>query len=219
MFEKAGAKYWGRYEKMNFGLEVEGFYILTGYPSKHFGVSKYSPEQLYKLISDFDEKKYPMSAACHHKGNGLVTGHAYTLIGAQTVAGTRLIRVRNPHSKERYNGSWRDGSVEYNNNKAELEKHGFESNNRDGAFWIPIENFMKSFPNWTVNYYDESFKVARFPVTMKANTTQLEGTLINPVDQFAIIGTAAWTDRTFAAEKDCSKSKYEWPRYSFRLAG
>lgn len=50
-----------------------------------------------------------MAAACFNRGkNGMVHGHAYTILGVNevTVGGKkhRLIKSRNPHGRETYNG-------------------------------------------------------------------------------------------------------------------
>lgn len=56
-----------------------------------------------------------MTAGCHRKAYGLVTGHAYSVLKtAELKRGGRvihkLVQVRNPWSKEKYTGPFSDKS-------------------------------------------------------------------------------------------------------------
>ena len=45
----------------------------------------------------------------------MVQGHAYTVLGVETVSGNRLVKMRNPWASELYFGPWKDGGNEWNN--------------------------------------------------------------------------------------------------------
>lgn len=62
-------------------------------------------DQVFEKIAENDDLNNVMTAACHNAINGLVPGHAYTVIGANRNTGR--IKVRNPWSEEEYHG---DGS-------------------------------------------------------------------------------------------------------------
>lgn len=82
-------------------------------PTTSYVVKKQSSEELFKIVKEGDEKHYIMTAACHVSHGSLVPSHAYTILGVQELkAGGnvvhRLLKMRNPWGKERYEGPWND---------------------------------------------------------------------------------------------------------------
>ena len=111
LIEKAGAKYYGNYERAEGGMGVEAFSMLTGMPTKMVSTSDHSNDDLWALIKDMDTKEWMMTASNHVRNHGLPSGHAYTLLGAVKLSnGTKLLKIRNPWGSEVYNGPWSDGS-------------------------------------------------------------------------------------------------------------
>jgi hypothetical protein len=46
--------------------------------------------------------------------NGLVSGHAYSLIGTHILSnGVRLVKLVNPHGVDKYTGDWSDSSSKW----------------------------------------------------------------------------------------------------------
>ena len=58
------------------------------------------------IVSMADEANYVMSAGCHNSQYGLVSGHAYGMIGVNHE--TNRIIVRNPWGSENYYGPGSD---------------------------------------------------------------------------------------------------------------
>lgn len=48
---------------------------------------------------------------------GIITGHAYSLLGAYTVnyqgREVRLVKLRNPWGEREWNGNWKDGDSKF----------------------------------------------------------------------------------------------------------
>lgn len=90
-------------------------------------------------------ENYPMVVGCcQARGaapDGLVNGHAYTLLDVIELEGTQLAKMRNPWSKEGYNGPWSDQDSRWT--PALLKKVGHTKAN-DGVFFIPFGNFLKT---------------------------------------------------------------------------
>lgn len=79
-----------------------------------------------------------MTANCNKAINNIVTGHAYTMLGAFQYKNTKLIKVRNPWGIEKYTGPWSDNTPEL---KAALLDPAFEKHRSatgDGVFYMPI---------------------------------------------------------------------------------
>ena len=112
---------------MNGGNEWESFRAMTNMPVTSFSSSDYSESDLFNKIQDADNRNYVMSAGCHYSQYGLISGHAYGLIGVSESNG---IIVRNPWGREEYTGP---GSDQTN----------------DGQFEVPIDVFRTSFTTVT----------------------------------------------------------------------
>lgn len=85
MAEKVFAKINVNYEHIGWGWMNEALYIFTGAPSVLLKPSTFTVDQMWDLIRDSDEKKFIMSAACLNGAQGVVGGHAYSLIGAEDI--------------------------------------------------------------------------------------------------------------------------------------
>lgn len=76
---------------------------------------------------------------------GIVFGHAYSLIECKDVDGNRLICLRNPHGNHgtEWKGDWSDGSPKWN---PRLMKIAGESTfSEDGKFWMAVEDFVYEY--------------------------------------------------------------------------
>ena len=60
--------------------------------------------------------------------------------------------MRNPWSREEYNGPWRDDDPAWTPEWKEQENLVKAD---DGVFWMPYKNFMKFFRKTGVAFYDD----------------------------------------------------------------
>lgn len=105
-------------------------------------------DQIWDLLSEWDRKNYVISTACFSGANGLVAGHAYTIIGVVRIRKTdgtvqRLVKARNPWGSERYKGKWCDSCKEWANDDYRKQAGLVKAN--DGIFHIPVEEFNTDF--------------------------------------------------------------------------
>ena len=74
------------------------------------------------------------------------------MLGSVILNGERLMKMRNPWGKEKYTGPYHDGdSVWTDEMKQEV---GFVGGN-DGTFFMPLMNFKRAFPSYTVLMYQD----------------------------------------------------------------
>lgn len=78
---------------------------------------------------------------------GIVSGHAYTILDVQNVIDSkgnprRILQIRNPWGKFEWNGEFSDGSNSWRNE--DRERFGVARMD-DGVFWIPFEEFVKYY--------------------------------------------------------------------------
>jgi hypothetical protein len=80
-----------------------------------------------------------------NKHAGLVTGHAYTILGTRTLGGKQLVYVRNPWSSERYTGPYSDDDKIWTD---DLVKEAGLTKKDDGKFFMPVEDFKIAFTTY-----------------------------------------------------------------------
>lgn len=110
--------------------------------------SKLATQDIFNLINDGNNKGWTMTTGCTKEGNGLITGHLYSLLGAHQFAnGVQLINIRNPWGKEKYNGPWADGSANWTPAmKAEVNQIAAN----DGEMWVSLQTFAYQFSTFTI---------------------------------------------------------------------
>ena len=102
---------------MNGGVERVALRAMTGMPVKRYKTEETEEDLIWELLSAGDANHYVMTASCYvdisnqdyyseTNFNGLVTGHAYTVIGVNENTG-RII-IRNPWASELYHGEGSD---------------------------------------------------------------------------------------------------------------
>lgn len=134
VLEKGFAKFIQTYVSLNGGNEWEALRAMAGMPVNNFKSTDMTAEEIYGKVKVADSKGYVMTAGCHNSIDGLVSGHAYSLLGVNDETG-RFV-VRNPWSNENYYG---EGSDQTN----------------DGIFEVPKETFSKAFTEFTIMYYKD----------------------------------------------------------------
>jgi hypothetical protein len=127
---------------------------------------KYSNDNLWTLLKKYDKQKALISASIGKmdyrktdgpsgeqmlEREGLVAGHAYSVIQAREVSESfgsaekfRLMQIRNPWGTFEWKGSWSDKSSKwkkYPNIKKQLKMVDAD----DGTFWMSFDDFKKVY--------------------------------------------------------------------------
>lgn len=111
--------------------------------------------ELFERIHGWDGQNYVMSASIarstrqaeHQRDDGLVEGHAYSLLQARRCAGVELLQLRNPWGQHEWLGDWSDQSSMWELNPAVAEACGYTGEDADGTFWMSLEDFTSIFSN------------------------------------------------------------------------
>jgi len=121
-----------------------------------------SDKELHAMLCQWDQSNYIMCANTpggsdtEFSAQGIVQGHAYTLIGArQNVGGigVDLVQVRNPWGKKEWTGDWSDSSPLWDENP-DVRDALKPERSEDGAFWIALEDFAANYPSIAVVFKD-----------------------------------------------------------------
>lgn len=127
-----------------------------------------------------------MTAACMENHNGLVPGHAYTLLGVQELkAGSvvlhQLIKMRNPWGKERYDGPWNDKDERWTD---EFKKQAKMVVANDGIFYMTLDDFKKAFTVYNIAHYQ---KWHTSDVHVKGTGKKFMKSFSTPIDQEIVL--------------------------------
>jgi hypothetical protein len=169
LLEKAWAKIYGSYARIEAGLTRECLHDLTGAPTKYYltGNTKKN-EEIWTEISNGEKKDFVMtcgsgdffSGADLMTSVGLVGSHAYSLLAALTVKDrygrdVRLVKLRNPWGQGEWKGAWSDASADWT---PELKRQLKIENVDDGIFYMKYEEMLKYFTDIQICKVHDDFK-------------------------------------------------------------
>ena len=163
LLEKAYAKFFMNYETLDGGNMVESFRTLTGMPILDYSHSKHEADDLFKLITKYDEANWLITASNIEKLDGFPGNHAYTVLGVHTLTDCngneveKLIKMRNPWSSEQYTGPWNDNDDRWNDFYLNQVDH---TKRDEGVFYMPMTNFAADFRSTYIAMY-EDWKINR----------------------------------------------------------
>ncbi|KAJ7753130.1 cysteine proteinase [Mycena maculata] len=157
LIEKAYAKLHGDYASISGGFSCEAIEDLTG------GVSTFIPtkdildsdvfwrEELLRATTDrlfgcaFDSLDSSRSGNADLTVNGLIGGHAYSVLRAVEYRGKRFVVLRNPWGDSEWTGRWSDGAKEWTEEWLPALKELQHAFGDDGEFVMEYEDFLN---NW-----------------------------------------------------------------------
>jgi hypothetical protein len=127
----------------------------------------------FAKLLEYDRLNYLMAASivCYKppktpedfiRPDGLVLGHAYSLLAVEDFGTVRLVKLRNPHGRgspehpTEWNGRWSDASKEWDQHAEISESIGHERVLHDGIFWMELNDFVAIFDKVLVLPYPMS---------------------------------------------------------------
>ena len=172
VLEKAWAKVFGSYQRIEGGSAGEALYPLTGSPQTQFYHDEITDlDGFWERLYASDRKKMPMCCCTYSEADNQVTRrqiqeaglqdcHAYSLIGAKIVTTAdlvehRLLKIRNPYGMKEWNGDWSDKSRKWTVKTREQVNC---EDREDGCFFISLEDFIKFFTRTTICYYVDNYE-------------------------------------------------------------
>ncbi|EAR83765.2 calpain family cysteine protease (macronuclear) [Tetrahymena thermophila SB210] len=186
LIEKAWAKLFNSYAKIESGYCHEAMRDLTGAPTANFltyedvqvngnTIQQMNQSLLPILMDALSEQNRFLITAANDNSDlsksqadrlGLVTSHAYSLIGFKEInhhilGKVMLVRLRNPWGKKEWKGDWSDESQLWT---PELREKLRVTKKQDGIFYMSLEDFYKYFNQITICYYHDFFKYSSIKV-------------------------------------------------------
>ncbi len=112
---------------------------------------------MWERLLYWEKKNYLMTAGCAKDKNGLLSGHAYTVLAAYQVGEHKIVKLRNPHGSRgsEWTGAWSDTSDLWKKNPAAAVVCGIDLDAgaeaiKDGVFCMPVDDFLDHFVSVTV---------------------------------------------------------------------
>lgn len=107
-------------------------------------------DQLFEDLCLARQEGYVYNAGTRSKvGDGLSTGHAYAVLGAEERDGVKYVWLRNPYSNH---------SLQYQSDGSrESTKSGVSSDETYGQFYMKLDDFCKDFTNVTRTNVNKAF--------------------------------------------------------------
>jgi len=160
LMEKAYAKAYGSYKRIDGGDPVSALRDLTGAPCMRFKLKQLSQgdmEDLWTNLYNAEKNNYIMCTSTP-AGNGreaamqggLYAGHAYSVISVLDAeydeggvrSTERIVQIRNPWGHGEWTGLWRDNSLRWK----VMKSKGFKVEDKDdGVFWMSLQEFTSQF--------------------------------------------------------------------------
>eukprot|EP00928_Gymnodinium_smaydae_P017636 TRINITY_DN16748_c0_g1_i1.p1 TRINITY_DN16748_c0_g1~~TRINITY_DN16748_c0_g1_i1.p1 ORF type:complete len:686 (+),score=79.47 TRINITY_DN16748_c0_g1_i1:281-2338(+) len=157
ILEKAWAKLHGSYEAIEGGIPMEALMDLLGEPGQvlvfeehqdeiNSGGFRLAQKQFYDLgyvVTAGTPGKDDQTKAEDRQGQGIIPGHAYTVLGLKDVKENHLVELRNPWGETEWNGPWSDTSGMWDDEaKAQA---GYSPEINDGSFWMSDTGFIRYY--------------------------------------------------------------------------
>lgn len=162
LLEKAYAKVYGSYQKIENGLCSEALRDLTG--ASTIKISDFSEEKAWDFMTKAKEKNFLIVAASEFENqtaqSGIVSAHCYSVLDLKIVSlkennEERIIKLRNPWGHKEWTGDWSDDSDKWT---PELRKNLEVTSKDDGIFWMNIKDFCSYYSEINVCQVHEGWK-------------------------------------------------------------
>jgi len=126
LLEKAWAKLYSSYKRIEAGYPEEGLHDLTGAPIRQIALQgpTFDREKEWKYLIDASQREYAMVSSSqpgsdtNKSVSGVVQGHAYTFLNATSMnfqgQQVRIVQLRNPWGKGESVGRWSDTDPNWN---------------------------------------------------------------------------------------------------------
>lgn len=159
LIEKAFAKACGSYQAIVGGEAGEALSILTGWPCTliRFDREDFDEDILWATLCSSRDTEFLMTCSTAHvkvaDAASLVPFHVYSLLCVYDIddidkGQVRLLKIRNPHNKLKWQGAWSDASSEWS--PLLREKLGCLEGGIPGVFFMSLPDFLDRFVHCTI---------------------------------------------------------------------
>jgi hypothetical protein len=206
VLEKVWAKIYGDYCVTEYGFMNEAVEDLLGAPSEMLLTLDDKPDDIWTKLVETDLNKGIMGASTGTEATkevGLVSGHAYSLLGVYEEEGYKIVKLRNPWGHFEWKGDLSDDSSLWTE---ELKRKVHYTKGDDGVFCMKFDDFLKYYHYISLCSYRDNWEYSYISSTSQHNHAQyFEFTLDQATD---INLRVHQTDKRMLAETLGDKYQY-----------
>jgi calpain-15 len=152
--EKVWGKFYGNYCVCESGVTSDAQIRLTGAPSQYITIDDVDADKMWQDLKNYDQQKYIMCTGSRGDSNGIVAGHAYSLLGAYETPKYKLVKLRNPWGKGEWKGDFSDESPLWTPEMKDMVQYVKAD---DGVFCMTYEDYRATYSNYCVCYYKDDY--------------------------------------------------------------
>jgi len=185
LLEKAFAKMYGGYDRLDGGQMSWALTAITGNPAVTVfhskiggpwtsGQESLTDDQLFKLLMKLRRNGAFLCCAMIAQSDkrGLIDGHAYSIIRLATprtsVVSTsyfRMVQIRNPHGQTEWQGAWSDKDSNWKKYPhVQSDLNGGAEGTEDGTFWMQWEDFVQFWKEVQIVDCETSIRTVSPPI-------------------------------------------------------
>ena len=148
-------------------------------------VESIDDDVFWEKLKDWDGKGFIMGCSSRQNYNGIIKGHAYSILQVVEVGDLRLLKIRNPHAGNEWSGAFSDADEEsWNANPDALEACNHEVGaQEDGFFWMPFDEFKNGFKKFHLslqpNRTEDGSEIPRYDTIEKGHSFSDEELAVN----------------------------------------
>lgn len=147
---------------------------MTGAPVEFFSHDFYADGELWEILKSNYSMHFIISASSATettqstseetmKKVGLISDHAYSVIGVFDLPEGRLVKLRNPWGHQEWTGDWADASDKWTDALKTRLNHKQQD---DGVFFMSFTDYTNYYRSTTVCKLHDGFHTQSFKVNM-----------------------------------------------------
>lgn len=194
LLEKAWAKRFGSYWRVDAGYTNEALTDLTGAPSEVLIKPQPTP-QTWRKIVEADQRNFVITGSSKENASssgvneqGMVSLHAYAVIAAKEIltktGKEQMLQIRNPWGGTEWNGDWSDGSALWT---PELKKELGWSRSDDGKFWMNLKDFCKNYDEVVICHVHDDYQISNLAMTQRPGVFSVVQVSLSSPGQFYVM--------------------------------
>jgi calpain-15 len=183
LLEKAVAKLHGSYQKLQVGTEVHVLRMLTGAPAEFIRIPDDNTQSAWDTMKAAETNGFVMTVGSKKGGEnkaqtkelGVISKHAYAVLGLYDINGEKLLKLRNPWGSHEWVGDWGEKSNKWTDDlkkKVDYEK-------QPGVFFISLADFIIHFHDISIckvhdGYQYRFYSISHDPANAMANRSVVQ---------------------------------------------
>jgi len=160
LLEKAIAKLYGSFTDIDGISIMDGFELITGMPSAQYNLKDLSEDELFNLLSDFDQRNYMVSVG-NHRMPGLTKNRHFSVVSIYEASEQKMVKLKSQYGDDGWRWKFIEKTKQWTKDFKEKIKY-FE--NEKDCYYLEVKELIEQFDFVTVCYYHDNWDKKRINV-------------------------------------------------------